>query len=449
LWRLLPELTARPHQALSDLAARYGDVVLLNYPLDRTIILSNPADIEYLLHRRHQQYDKQTPRWRTLRQVWGDGLLTAERDVWRRQRQRMQPAFHQQGQETFAAVVVDEALKIRDEWQASARAGTPRDVYVDMLRCAVRAITRAAFGSDIERHTDMMVASVIDVNAYINPVSFANLVNLPFALRRWVSPGFGAYDRAMKQLQQLFRELIDRRRASDELQPDLLGMIMTAKDDETSQTMTVQQLYDEMMGILMAGHETTGIGTGWAWYWLSQYPGVQQKLQAEVDAVLEGRTPTLADFPKLQYTQMVFQEALRLTPSVYAIDRHAAEDDCLGGYRIPKGVAVVLSPYVMHHHPKYWRDPERFDPERFTPAASAERPAYAYFPFGGGPRRCIGMKFAMVEAVFFLAVLAQSFTVSLKPGHPVEPAPRLNLPPKHGIPMFFTERHRAPSPAGA
>ena len=448
LWGLLPDLTRRPHEVLARLAAEYGDLVMLDFPKDRNILLANPEYIEYVLHHRHQHYDKQTPRWRTLRQVWGTGLLTADRDDWRRQRQRMQPAFHQDGLKYFAAMVVEEAQKMARIWAESAQRGELRMVDLDMLRCAVRAVTRAMFGSDVESKTDALIQAVLDISAYINPVSPSNLLNLPFPVRRWVSPGFAGYDRAMNEVRQIFAEIVERRIHSKEDRPDLLGMIITSKDEELSQTMNAQQLHDEMMGILMAGHETTGIGTGWAWYWISQHPEVERKLHAEVDHVLGDRTPTIEDLPKLEYTRMVFQEAMRITPPVWCVDRRAREDDVIGGHRIPAGSCVLISPYVLHRHPKYWDKPEEFRPERFSEAESAKRPAYAFFPFGGGPRRCIGMRFAMMEAVLFLAVLSQSCSVRLKPDHPIVASPKVNLPAKFGLPMVISKRRRHVTGAG-
>jgi cytochrome P450 len=447
LWSLLRPLTTRPHEVLAELAAKYGDLVVLDFPMDRNVLLGNPDDIEYVLHHRHQHYDKQTPRWRTLRQVWGQGLLTADRDDWRRQRQRMQPAFHQGGLQHFGAMVVEEAQEMGKVWADSARRGELREVDRDMLRCAVRAVTRAMFGADVENKTDVLIQAVLDINAYINPVSPSNLLSLPFPIRRWVSPGFVGYQRAMNEVRQIFAEIIDRRVRSQEHRPDLLGQIISSKDEELSETMTLQQLHDEMMGVLMAGHETTGIGTGWAWYWISQNPEVERKLHAEVDAVLGARTPTVEDLPKLEYTRMVFQEALRITPPVWCVDRRARDDDAIGGYRIPAGTCVLISPYVLHRHPKYWDNPGQFRPERFTEEESAKRPAYAYFPFGGGPRRCIGMRFAMMEGVLFLAVLSQSFSVRMKPDHPIALSPKVNLPAKFGLPMIVRERRPSEAPA--
>jgi cytochrome P450 len=451
LLRLLPRFASQPLQTLEALTAQYGPVVELAYPLDRLVVLTRPEYIEHVLHQGHQRYDKRTARWKNLRRIWGDGLLTADGDVWRRQRQRIQPAFHQDHLEGFARVVVTEAEKIADEWRASVRAGEPRDVYVDMMRCTVRTLAKAMFGTDVEGRTDLLIRAVSDINAYINPMSLSNLLELPNAVRRWITPGFGAYDRALHELRDVLRSIVRARQSGDAERRDLLALIMAGTDEETLQTMSEAELGGELLTLLMAGHETVGIATGWSWYLLSQHPAAEQKLHDELDAVLGGRTPTFADVPRLEYARMVFQESMRLYPPIWAYDRRAVEDDSIGGYHIPKHTAIVLSPWLMHRHPEYWEAPYAFEPERFSSTAPAERPQYAYFPFGGGPRRCVGMRFALMQGPLMLASLAQSFRPRLKPGHPVEPWPRLNLPPKFGLQMLIEKRQRvdAAAPASA
>ena len=438
--RLLGDLTKHPHECLLNLAMTYGDIVLLSYPRETFVLLAKPDYVEHVLHHRHQNYDKQTPRWQTLRQIWGNGLLTADGDVWRRQRQRMQPAFHQDCMHRFASMVVEEAQRMAQQWAASAPQGESRDVYRDMLDCAVRALSRATFGSDIEGKTATIIQALDEVNAYINPMSLTNLLNLPLAVRRLISPDFRKFQDAFNVINGIFDDIIRRRLQAGADRSDLLGMIMYARDEETSEQMTVEQLRDEMMIILMAGHETTGIAMAWSWHWLAKYPEAERQLHAEVDSVLAGRAPTYEDLGKLEYTKMVFQESMRLAPPIWGYDRRAREEDVIDGYRIPRGAYVATSPYVMHRHPSYWDKPGEFDPGRFLPDEVAKRPQYAFFPFGGGPRRCIGLRFAFLEAQLILATLAQSFVVRPRPGHPVEAAARLNLPPKYGLQMFVNAR---------
>ena len=439
LWKFVFEFPRAPHERLLQLVAEYGDIVDLDLPLERVIVIARPEYIEHVLHHRHQIYDKQTARWEAVRQVWGTGLLVADGDLWRRQRQRMQPAFHQEALQRFATIVVEEAQQIAALWTADPNGGH-RDVYKDMLACAVRAIARAMFGADVESRTETITIALGDVHEYINPMSVLNVWRVPPRIQRFINPEYPRFRRAYREINAIFDEIVTQRLAAPPDRADLLGMMMAARDDETSETMSPQQLHDEMMGMLMAGHETTGIASAWCWHWISQSPEIERRFHAELDSVLGGRAPTFEDLNKLTYTRMILQEALRITPPTWGIDRRAREDDEIDGYAIPKGANVALSSYVMHHHPGYWESPGTFDPERFRDDRAAARPTYAYFPFGGGPRRCVGLRFAMLEAQLILAVLGQSFSMRPQPGATVVPVARTTLPPKYGIPMIVQPR---------
>ncbi len=430
----------RPLETLSALRSSYGDIVALRFPLDRIVLVCDPDGIEHVLVHQHHRYAKATPRWKTMRQVWGEGLLTADGDTWRRQRQRMQPAFHQRYLRDFGLTMVAEAERVADEWSLLAKSGEPHDVYPDMLRCTLRALLKAMFGADVDEKSDLLIKAVGDINGYIDPTAPSNLLNLPIPMRRWVSPGFRPYQRAMEDIRQVFGEIIERRVKSGEQRTDLLGLIMAGVDDESSQTMSQAQVHAEMMSLLMAGHETSGIASTWGWYWLSQTPAAETRLHAELDAVLAGRAPTPEDLPRLEYVRRTFDEVLRLSPPIYAFDRRVVEDDVICGYHVPKGLAVLVSTYVTHRHPAYWTDPLAFEPDRFLESASASRPAFAYLPFGGGPRRCVGLRFALMSGPLLMATLARRFRLRLKPGHPVEELARLNLAPRYGMQMLIEER---------
>lgn len=441
-WRLIPDFVDKPHECLRRLAREYGGIVLIAYPTESAVLVARPDYLEYLFHTNHKNYDKQTPRWETLRQLWGYGLLTADGDLWRRQRQRLQPAFHTECLQNFAVITVDEARKMARAWMAGPR-DQPRDLYPDMLQVALRTVTRAMFGADIESRAEQIVRAVTETHDYINPVSVPNLLRLPIPVRRYLVPGFRRFHDGLSTIHRVFDEIVRARAAETDSRSDLLGLIMTATDEESAERMSLEQLHDEMISILYAGHETTGIGTTWTWYWLSQRPDVQRELHAELDRVLGGRPPTFADLPQLNYVRMVFQESMRLTPPIWAIERRAREADVIDGYAVPRNAMVIMSPYVMHRHPDYWPNPDEFDPLRFTPEEEAKRPQYVYFPFGGGPRRCVGLKVGMLEGQLMLATLAQAFTVRLKPGHVAVPGPRVNMPPKGGMPMLLEPRPAA------
>jgi cytochrome P450 len=441
-WRFAYGFWQCPHRRLLELLMAHGDIVQVVYPLETFVFLGRSEYIEHVLHHRHQNYDKRTSAWGNVRQVWGEGLLVADGDKWRRQRQRMQPAFHQQALEQFGAMVVDEAQRIGHTWEAAAAAGEPRDVFGDMLSCAVRAIARAAFGANVEE-TELIRRALAEIHDYINPMSLVNLARVPPRVQRLLNPEYRRFRHGAEAIHRILDEIITSRQNGELDRRDLLGMMMSARDEETGEPMTTAQLHDEMIGMLMAGHETTAIAATWCWYWLSQYPDAERELHAELDTVLAGRTPSYADLASLPFTRMVLQESLRITPPTWAVDRRALADDEIDGYVIPKGAFIGFSPYVMHHLPRYWPDPEVFDPHRFSAEQSAGRPQYAYCPFGGGPRRCIGMRFALTEGALILAVLAQSYSAGRPPGATVEPLSRTTLTPKGGMTMTI-ERRRIP-----
>lgn len=441
-WRFAYGFWQRPHRRLLELILTHGDIVRVVFPMETFVFLGRSEYIEHVLHHRHQQYDKQTTAWQNVRQVWGEGLLVADGDKWRRQRQRMQPAFHQGALEQFGAIVVDEARRLVPAWEAAAAAGQSRDVYGDMLATAVRAIARATFGANVDE-TEEIRRALAEIHDYINPMSFMNLSRLPPRVQHLVNPEYRRFRRGALEIHRMLGQIVAARVDAAEQRHDLLGMMMSARDDETSEPMSLAQLHDEMIGMLMAGHETTAIAASWSWYWLSQSPEAERELHQELDTVLGGRTPGFDDLQRLPFTRMVFQEALRIAPPTWAVDRRALADDEVDGYRIPRGTYVGFSPYVMHHLPQYWKDPDVFDPHRFSPAASAGRPAYAYCPFGGGPRRCIGMRFALAEGCLILAVLAQTFAARRPPGATVEPLARTTLTPKGGLTMTLERRAAA------
>jgi cytochrome P450 len=438
-WRAVVDISKRPHEYFLYLAKTYGDIAQLDFPGERVVILTKPEYIEHVLHQGHRNYEKQTGRWRSLRQIWGNGLITSDGEFWKKQRQRMQPAFHQECIDGYLRIFVEEAQRSIGEWGAAADAGQPRDIFIDMMACSLRSLTRAMFGSEVEDRTDEIIRALQDIHPYVNPASLVSLIDPPKAIRRVVTPGYRKFERGLATIHKLLDDMIAKRAAGGGDPHDLLSLIMHGRD-EASEKMTVEELHDEMMVVLMAGHETTGIALAWAFHWLAKTPDVERRLHSEVDTVLADRMPTLADLPRLEYNRMVLDEVLRICPPIYAFDRRAIDDDEIDGYVIPKGSTVGLSPYALHHHPKYWDHPEAFDPDRFSAERSAGRPDYAFFPFGGGPRRCIGFRFATMESIVLLATLSRRFELRPVPGKPVEPIPRLNFMPRAGVVMSIRRR---------
>jgi cytochrome P450 len=301
-----------------------------------------------------------------------------------------------------------------------------------MTRLTFQIVGRSLFGVDLSDDTGRVSRSFTYANQYI-----AELTSRPFSplLIRLPSPGNRRLRAAIKELDEVVYKIIDERRRRGQETGDLLSMLMSARDEDTGEAMDDAQVRDEVMTLMLAGHETTANALTWTWYLLSQNPAAEVKLHEELRRVLAGRSPTFEDLPGLKYTRMVIEEALRLYPPAYVISRLTGSADRVGYYHLPAGSSLLLSPYLTHRHPDFWPDPEKFDPERFNPDQPSDRPRYAYLPFGGGPRQCIGNTFAMTEAQLVLATMAQRVRLSLVHGHPVEFEPLITLRPKFGMKM--------------
>jgi len=300
-----------------------------------------------------------------------------------------------------------------------------------MMRLTLRIASLTLFNTDISGETETVgkaLRTAFEHVGYLLVHPFALSLNMP-------TPRKIRYLRAKKVLDTVVYKIIDQRRKTEKDAGDLLSMLLLARDEETGGGMSDEQLRDEVLTLFIAGHETTAVTLSWAWYLLAGNPAANQKLRAELDEVLCGRTPTIEDLPNLRYTKMVLEETMRLYPPGWALPRQAIEDDIIGGYHIPAGSLVDVSQYVTHRRPDLWDEPDRFDPERFTPERFANRHRFAYFPFGSGSRTCIGNNFAMMEAQLVLAILAQRFQFQLVPEHPVVPDPTFVLKPRFGVMM--------------
>ena len=248
------------------------------------------------------------------------------------------------------------------------------------------------------------------------------------------------FKRALRELDTFVFGLIGKRRREGDDSGDLLSMLLFARDDNTGEAMSGRQVRDEVMTMLLAGHETSAMALTWAWYLLSIHPEIEHRLHEELDSVLGGRIPGFDDLSQLPHVRMIVDETLRLYPPAWGVERQSIDEDEIGGFRIPKGVQLFVSSYATHRHPDFWESPDLFDPERFLPERSKERPRFAYYPFGGGPRKCIGSNFALMEMQLILATLAQRYRLAVVPEHPVEVQPVITLRPRHGIMMTLNER---------
>ncbi|HJR07486.1 MAG TPA: cytochrome P450 [Pyrinomonadaceae bacterium] len=438
LFRLMPRFQREPLRVFAELTERFGHVVRMK-GLWTAYQITHPRDIEHVLQTNSQNYRKGR-QYREFRASIGNGLLISDGEFWRRQRRLAQPAFHRQRINAFGEMMTGAAVEMLARWQTRAASKEPFNVVTEMMRLTLRIVGSTIFGTDLSAETDHIARSLDIARAHAirrmwQPVKLP--VTFPTRANR-------AFLRAIRESEQVIYRMIDARRRGEVATDDLLSLLMRARDEETGEAMSDEQLRAEAATILTAGHETTALALSWTWYLLSQHPEVEARLHAELDAVLEGgrRRPTVADLPNLNYTRMVVEEAMRLYPPVWVIGRTAIADDEIGGYRVEANSEVVMCQYVTHRHPEFWDDPEKFDPERFLPERVAARPRYAYFPFGGGPRQCIGNNFALMEAQLVLACVASRYRLRLAPGQHVEPEASITLHPRRGIRMTLESRHR-------
>jgi cytochrome P450 len=412
---------------LQNATREHGDVVYLRFGPQDVFFLNHPDYIKDVLVTHHQSFMKGRALQRAKR-LLGEGLLTSEGDFHRRQRRLAQPAFHRGRIASYGAVMTDYAARTSSRWHD----GETLDISQEMMRLTLAIVGKTLFDTDVESEADEIGAALTAV------MELFDFLLLPFSelLEKLPLPHVRRFQKARARLDETIYRIIEERRRSNEDRGDLLSMLLSARDEEgDGGQMNDEQVRDEVMTLFLAGHETTANLMTWTWYLLSQHADVEAKLHEELNAVLEGRQPMVEDVPRLRYTEMVVAESMRLYPPAWAIGRLALKDHEVGGYTIPAKALVLLSPYVTHRDERYFPDPTRFDPERWTPEARESRPQFAYFPFGGGTRRCIGEGFAWMEGILLLASLARNWRMHLVPGHRVETLPVITLRPKHGMRM--------------
>jgi cytochrome P450 len=420
---------------LLRLRQEYGDMVHFQLFKSDIYLLSRPDMIKQVLVDHHKRYYKGRA-YQRIRFALGNGLLTSEGDFWLRQRRLVQPAFHRKNLETLPPIITGAAEETLFSWRTAAVKGAPVDINAEMMRLALTIVSRALFKTDVGDRAEE-VADALDVLMEQSQRRIQNPLLLPPVLP---TRDDRIFRQAVHTIDEIVYGIINERRNAINESNDLISLLIAAVDADTGERMTDQQLRDEVITLFLAGHETTANALSWTWYLLSKYPEIERKLYAELEQVLCGHVPTLTDLPKLKYTRMVINESIRLYPPAWLISRTAREDDTVDGVRIPAGSIAFLSPYVTHRHPDFWENPEGFDPERFSRLKSDGRPDFAYFPFGGGPRLCIGNNFALMEAQLVMATLVQHYRVELVPGHPIEFQPSITLRPRHGILTWLRPR---------
>jgi cytochrome P450 len=420
----LADLGRDPLGFLTRCAQDFGDIVPLRLGLTSACLLTNPDYIEQVLTDR-QQFIK-SPGFRVLKTLLGEGLLTNEGDSWLRQRRLAQPVFHQKKISGYGAVMVDYTQRMLESWQD----GETRDIHADMMRLTLSIVMKTIFNSDVDDGEAQTVAHALDVAMNW----FESKRSQGYLVWEWFPrPENIHYRQAIAQMDETIYSIIQQRRDSKEDLGDLLSMLMNARDEEDNGQMSDKQLRDELATLMLAGHETTANALSWTWMLLSQHPEVRTKLQEELSQVLGGRLPGIADIPQLPYTERVVKESMRLYPPVSIFGREAVSDAQISDVAIPKGCIILISQWVMHRNPRYFDNPEAFEPDRWEDDLEKKLPRGVYIPFGDGPRVCIGKGFALMEAVLLLATISQHFQIDLVPDAPIVPQPSITLRPEQGI----------------
>ncbi len=406
----------------------HGGIYLVPSRAKNIMVVQDPELVKYMLQDNNKNFIKSFG-YDVLAMLLGKGLLTSEGDFWRKQRRMAQPAFHK---ERLNAMVQSMVSCTKDYIERlEAKRGQELDMSKEMSNVTLHIVASSLFTSNVDDVVDT-VAKEMDIAQELAIERISN----PFKLPVWIpTPGNLKERRSIGLLDKVMLDIIEKRRKDPNKYDDLLQMLMEVKDEDTGEQMSDRQLRDECMTIFLAGHETTALALTWLWYLLDNNPEEIDKLRAEAETVLQGKDPQVEDVMKLEYTRMAIDEGMRLYPPAWAIGRRAVENDEIGGYRVPKGYNIIIPVYHIHHDPKIWDDPESFNPERFRKGNLKEKHRFAYFPFGGGPRLCIGNNFALMEMQIVVAMLVTKFRFKHVEGHKVVLDPLITLRAKHGMQM--------------
>ena len=425
----LGALKQSPLEMFTELA-NYGDIVGIRVVNFKNIFINHPSLIEEVLVGHPRRYYKGRV-LRANRHVFGEGLLTSEGDFWLRQRRLVQPAFHRARIAAYAETMVEYAQRLMESW----RDGEERDVHQETMRLTLQIVAKTLFNADVTRDAQEVGQSLellLELGA-----DFRRTLFVP----HWVpTPTNLRIKREIAFIERILYRIISERRASGHDAGDLLSMLLHAQDEDGSR-MTDKQLRDETITLFLAGHETTASSLSWTWWLLAQNPAVEAKLHAELDEILGGQAPSIDDLARLPYTANVITESMRLYPPAWGLARIVVEDHELGGYPVKKGMGVAMAQWVVHRDTRWYDSPEEFRPERWEGDFAKRIPRFAYFPFGGGPRQCIGNSFALMEAILILATIAQKYQLRLVPDHPVVPLASITLRPRYGVRVVLESRH--------
>lgn len=413
----------------------HGEVVRMQFGPMTVHLIADPAGVSHVLKDNHKNYGKGSRGFIKLRDILGNGLLTSEGDFWLRQRRIAQPAFHREKITALGEIMRKLALETAERWEKDHTNGEPFDVAREMMRLTLSIVGWTLLSMNISEEADAVGKALTHILHATNE-RITKLVELPLSVP---TPKNRAYVQARSVLDGVVYRAIEERRKSNESKNDFLSLLMNVKDEETGERMSDTQLRDELMTIVLAGHETTANALSWMFATLSRYPMWQVAVKRELDEVIGPREVQVADAMNLPVMRRVFDETLRLYPPAWSIGRSVTADDEVCGYAIPKGSIVLVCPYVTHRLARVWPNPEGFDPERFLPEVEASRPKFAYFPFGGGPRICIGNNFAIMESQIVLATLLKRFRLDLLPGQTLAADAAITLRPRDGVKVVLSK----------
>jgi cytochrome P450 len=436
---VLPEFMLNPTRMLVRAAKMGPDIVRLKFgPFDSYLVIE-PDLVKRVLQDNIQNYCRGRI-YERFKIFFGVGLLTLEGETWLYHRRVTQPQFHQEHLNSLVGTMTECTGDMLDHWQAKQRNNQPVDLEEEMLRLSLRMLLKSFLGTDIQdpEYTELRPHLKAVVEKTTRHQWFAPVIDL--LPKQIPLPTTRSSHQIQLALQNWVNGMIKAHRQEGAAYNDYISILLDARDRKTGEPLTDYQIYDEIRTLILAGYETVGSGAAWSLYALSQHPAVLRQLEDELDRALGGRTPRVEDLAKLPYLQMVINESLRVYPPIWAYPRDAISQDVLGDCHIPAKSMVLLSPYVTHHSPKVWENPEAFDPERFTPENSANRPRFAFYPFGGGQRQCIGSRYALMQMQVVVAMVVQQYRLHQIPGHPVEFSTLNTLHPKDGIMMSLHTR---------
>lgn len=426
----LRDLRQRPLEFMEECVATYGDVTHFQIANIHAYLLNHPDMVEDVLVTNNRNFIK--PKLlRDTAEVFGNGLLTSDGDYWLRQRRLAAPAFHRQRIASYGTVMSEFSEDAIDRWIP----GETIDVHHELMRTTLEIVTKALFGTEVSVDDTAKVGYALEIMLE----RFVDRISLLRFIQKLPTPRNLRFRKALSMLDEIIYRIIETGRREKKVGDDLLSMLLSARDDDGS-SMSDKQVRDEVVTLFLAGHETTAISLSWTFYLLSLNPDVDAKLEEELDRVLDGRLPTLDDLPRLEYTARVVKESMRIYPPAWRVGREAIEDCEIAGYPIPAGAQLIMSQWTLHRDARYFENPMKFDPDRWTPEFESALPKFAYFPFGGGPRRCIGDQFAVMEAALVLATIARRYRLAVVPDHPIVYWPSITLRPRHGMRVVVHKR---------